>query len=268
MSKKTYYQKALFDELDHLSGKGHILAIHSAILGFCNNHLPMAAFLSQLIYWCDKGKRADGYIFKSAAEWTKETGVSRYHISQATNMLTDIGVLTTVTKKAKGSPTLHYKFDRNAFHHAIKEFIADRQIIQNPAHNICNSITEITTEISKETTSGEAGGLNGRSSLSYREYADIYELDEISHKSILYYLKKYREFKNFEHPPLTEDQWDNVTDSIMYFEELKRTVDWEAMVKIIDWHFSNTHKLLPDMSISIFNGQACKAHIILESERR
>lgn len=36
-----------------------------------------AVFLSQLLYWCDKGKSPDGWIYKNALDFYEETGLSR-----------------------------------------------------------------------------------------------------------------------------------------------------------------------------------------------
>jgi hypothetical protein len=36
-----------------------------------------AVFLSQLLYWCDKGKSPDGWIYKNAGDFYDETGLSR-----------------------------------------------------------------------------------------------------------------------------------------------------------------------------------------------
>jgi len=38
--------------------------------------LREGVFLSQLLYWCDRGEREDGFIWKTQPEWEKETSLS------------------------------------------------------------------------------------------------------------------------------------------------------------------------------------------------
>ena len=38
--------------------------------------VKQAVFVSQLLYWTGKGKRADGFIWKTQEEWADETGLS------------------------------------------------------------------------------------------------------------------------------------------------------------------------------------------------
>ena len=73
--------------------------------------IETAAFLSQLIYWSDKGKRQDGWIYKSDKEWKEELFISRYAIRKARKKLKDMGILETRIKRANGSPTVHYKLN-------------------------------------------------------------------------------------------------------------------------------------------------------------
>lgn len=71
-----------------------------------------AIFLNQLWFWSDKGKRDDGFVYKSRLEWQAETRLSDYAIRKATQELVDKGVLETELHKANGAPTLHYRLNK------------------------------------------------------------------------------------------------------------------------------------------------------------
>lgn len=50
-------------------------------------------FLSQLFYWCDKGGHPDGWIYKDADEWERETCLTRAEQRTARNALRGKGLI-------------------------------------------------------------------------------------------------------------------------------------------------------------------------------
>jgi hypothetical protein len=54
-----------------------------------------ALFLCQLLYWDGKGRRHDGFIYKSEREWTIETGLSEGEQETIRRNLTGLGVVKT-----------------------------------------------------------------------------------------------------------------------------------------------------------------------------
>jgi len=50
-------------------------------------------FLSQLFYWSGKGKHADGWIYKDADEWERETCLTRAEQRTARNALRGKGLI-------------------------------------------------------------------------------------------------------------------------------------------------------------------------------
>ena len=109
---------------------------------FCQmmDSLEGGVFLSQVIYWSDKGKGAAGWFYKSDGEWQEETTLSRYKVRKYSAILEDRGVLETKLKKANGAPTTHYKFDYEEFIKWIMKFL------QMDYEETYKSITETTTE--------------------------------------------------------------------------------------------------------------------------
>ena len=110
--------------------------------------VKQAVFVSQLLYWTGKGKRADGFIWKKQEEWTEETGLSANEQRTARKHLVKSGVLQ---EKLKGIPAqLYYRIDTDALQARLAEY--HNQVIHNV--EILPSITspaipEITSEITK-----------------------------------------------------------------------------------------------------------------------
>jgi len=76
-----------------------------------------AVFLSQLLYWSGRGKRNDGYIWKTQDEWEQETGLTRYEQEGARKNLIERDMLE---EKRMGWPAkMYYRIDFEALHEAI-----------------------------------------------------------------------------------------------------------------------------------------------------
>jgi len=77
-----------------------------------------ALFLSQLMYWSDKGSDKDGWIYKTQAEWTEETGLSRYEQEFVRKTLRKGGV---IEERYSGLPAkLYYRINFDA----LGDFVA------------------------------------------------------------------------------------------------------------------------------------------------
>lgn len=77
------------------------------LLGGINEGL----LFQQLFYWSDKGKRSDGWFYKTKRRIEEETCLTRYQQDTSREKLVKLGVIKTQIKKADGAPTIHYKID-------------------------------------------------------------------------------------------------------------------------------------------------------------
>jgi len=123
-----------------------------------------ALFIQQLVFWNDKGKREDGFIYKTADELQEETGLTRYQQKRCRDFFKTTGTLEEKLKKANGVPTLHFRINEQKLQQIIDEYengLVDNsnlKKLQNPfATNLQtqiavsnNSITENTTENTTE----------------------------------------------------------------------------------------------------------------------
>jgi DnaD/phage-associated family protein len=111
-----------------------------------------ALFLSQLMYWSDKGKDKEGWIWKTRAEMEEETGLSRSEQDTARKVLGEHGVLE---EKRAGTPAkMHYRIKWDELCKLVGDF--EQSSLQDSAIKIAGNkqtITEITTESTTESTS-------------------------------------------------------------------------------------------------------------------
>lgn len=150
------YQQEVFALLSKLSGSRNKIVVDRAFCEFMGS-LEGGVFLSQLLYWCDKG--SDEWFYKSSKEWYGETFLSEYQVRQATKRCVELGFLETKLKRANGAPTQHYKVDGQKFVAAIlKNFSIDSEKFRKPipknsrmdSEKFENVLTEITTETTTE----------------------------------------------------------------------------------------------------------------------
>ena len=79
------------------------------LLAIAGGSVGAGVFLSQLIYWTDKTKDPDGWIYKTLDEWWAETALGRYEIKTIRNTLVE---RTLIEEKLCGVPArLYYKID-------------------------------------------------------------------------------------------------------------------------------------------------------------
>lgn len=136
-----------------LTGQANVLTIPRVFVDYTGS-LDCALFLSQVIYWSDKGD-SEGWFYKSYGEWEQELCLTEYQVRKAAKHLAAMGILETKLKKANGSPTLHYRLDFERFSESILKKLKNPILSNSRIQPLKSgqSITETTAEITKETTS-------------------------------------------------------------------------------------------------------------------
>lgn len=119
-------QRRIYDVIQSLSGQSRILSIPRIFVDFTGS-LDTALFLSQVIYWSDKGNQ-EGWFFKTYPDWEAETTLSEYQIRKASNKLKEMKILETTIKKASGNPTVHYKLNIDSFSESFLKFLKKRNL--------------------------------------------------------------------------------------------------------------------------------------------
>jgi len=141
--------------ISEFSGQQSIIGCHRIYCKFMDG-LEGGVFLSQIIYYSDKGKRRDGWFYKTYEEWEDELQLSAYKIKKFADQLVAMGILETTIMKANGAPTVHYRFDFQKFTNRILEYL------RMESEKASESITETTQRI-PETTSPDGESFPGDS---------------------------------------------------------------------------------------------------------
>jgi hypothetical protein len=88
---------------------GRYIAYNVRYAQIAGGSVTAGVLLAQLLYWADKGADPDGWLYKTQAEWTDETGLSRSEQEIARRKLRDAGVLE---EWRRGVPArLYYRID-------------------------------------------------------------------------------------------------------------------------------------------------------------
>ena len=150
-------QQAMIELIKATSGQANILTIPRPYIEFMGS-LDGGLFLSQLIYWSDRGGQGDGWFYKTYLEWEAETTLSKYEIGKQAGILKDKGILETKVKKANGAPTVHYHFSFSEFQKSFVKFLYYRKSknLTMESEETSQSITETTPETTPETKASSA----------------------------------------------------------------------------------------------------------------
>lgn len=137
--------------LRKMSGQDSVITIPKIYIDFTGD-LTTAAILNQLVFYSDKGKRSDGFFYKSYKEWEEETGLTKRQVSYSIGKIKELGLVETKLKKANGSPTIHYKLDYDKLLDSIvtKCHYRLEQNVTIDSDKVSQSLTENTTENTTE----------------------------------------------------------------------------------------------------------------------
>lgn len=113
-----------------------------------------ALYIQQLLYWAPKGKREDGFFYKTKEQLEKETKLTRKQQDKCRKYFEEEGILETKLIKAKGIPTLHYKVDFRLVQKVLTE--QDKKDYPVSPKGTNPILTEPTTEPTN-TSSKEEG---------------------------------------------------------------------------------------------------------------
>lgn len=143
------FKHQVFSLISQFTGQNNVITINVPLVEFAGD-LETGLFLSQLIYWSDRGTRSDGFFYKTDKEWHQEIMLSKYSVRKSRKKLEELGLLETMIKKANGNPTVHYKFNKELFAEMFISFLRNRknELAKTEDGTFENeiSLTEITTE--------------------------------------------------------------------------------------------------------------------------
>lgn len=262
------FKHEVFNIISGLTGHDNIITLNVAFVDFVDD-LETGLFLSQLIYWSDRGTRKDGFIFKSDKEWHEELRLSKYAVRKAKKKLKEMGILETKVKKAYGNPTTHYKLNKNEFVSQFTWFLRNQQ---NESSNTTkgkfentHSLTDTTTDVKTDTKKNKGTKLN--LALSFSQYLNTKELNNDVVEVIDYYFSSYNRYTRKIHPRLKPEQWDYVVDNLFYVADENTGVDFDLsvddLIVMIDKHFETKYQNC-DYNILHFMSDGVRVHRMYE----
>lgn len=91
-----------------------------------------AVMLSQAYYWSRRTKQPGNWFYKSAKEWTEETGLSRKEQETARRSLRQFDWWQEEKRKANGAPTIHYRINLDGLTRHLLTLAPERGEMEMP----------------------------------------------------------------------------------------------------------------------------------------
>lgn len=126
-----YPQDERFHVLREATGHGSRISIERVYIEAMGKDVLGGLFVSQLVFWSGKGKRRDGWFYRTAEEWLDKDYLNRYQVDKYTRTCVKAGWLEAKIMRANGAPTRHYRIDQTKFVEWLGQY-ADLSKSANP----------------------------------------------------------------------------------------------------------------------------------------
>lgn len=141
--------------------KAKVIAVPWDLIHFVGD-TKKGVLLAQLIYLSDRGKRKDGYIYKTYDEMTEATGLSEDQIRAYYKEFEQLGIFEKKIIKANAFPTVHFKLDFGKIQESFQEFLRNRY-----SNNSVNDTGETQESLTKNTNIDTSINTNILNTLSH-----------------------------------------------------------------------------------------------------
>ncbi len=243
MTEIREFRKHILDIISEFSGQNKMLSIPRFYIELCGD-IPTALLLSQLIYWTDKTKRSDCFIFKTYKEWHSELGLSESQVRRGANKLKKMGILTTKIRKAMGAPTVHYKIQKEKFEDLILKKVKNRSLTneRNQSEERPDSSNrDYDIELNNRERKNTSQNCDAHKSFNiFRMIKSGKDIDqfvpEISEK-IRQYLNEYYEVLGKDHPNISDDQMSNILDAFDALYEKTDFIEHRSFDELLSDYF-------------------------------
>jgi hypothetical protein len=105
-------------------------------------------FLSQLLFLSDKGANPEGWVYKSEAEMSRETGLTKREQQTARRKLLALGIIQIERRGFKF--TYHFKVIWQRLYQVIEQFLRGQTVATEPKQQQQNVPTEPVQNVSTE----------------------------------------------------------------------------------------------------------------------
>jgi len=128
-----------------------VTIVPHTIIRLCDYDTAVSAMLSNLIYWCDKCGRKDGWAWKSVREWTLETGLHRRPLDRAARILKKMKLIKFKKLVASGSLTMHYRLDQEALMKKLDKVLKEQLSERTNEKHVCKRSNVKGSHVSKRS---------------------------------------------------------------------------------------------------------------------
>jgi hypothetical protein len=171
----------LLDVIADLTGENRTVTFPRTYVEWLEGDYVAAVVLNEVVWWTNwshqNGK--DGWFYRTEGEWVERTRLTRKQVVRAITTINDRAgraLIERMTKRAEGSPTMHFRLDDRAFADLVK---GEWKLPKGQNRNVpkgtiqtaetASSLTDKTTD--KTTETGPTDGVNAAPSPSVPESA-------------------------------------------------------------------------------------------------
>ena len=125
------------------------------VIGVPNELIPFigcpkqALVLAEIIYLSDKGKRKDGFVYKTYDEMFELVGIKEDTLRSYFRKFREMGFFEWKVKKANAVPTVHFKFNFGEFSNQFREFLQKRNL-KNSGNDSLKTRESLTKNTNKD----------------------------------------------------------------------------------------------------------------------
>lgn len=121
-------QKTVFKMISEFSGNKNILAIPRILIDYFDGDYPVILIFAQLLYWSPRTDDPKGWIYKSAADWKGEIGLSKKQVKRVNEIFEkkDFTLIDTKVEYVahRGSSITHYRINQEVFLAEMTAFLS------------------------------------------------------------------------------------------------------------------------------------------------
>ncbi len=103
---------------------GRVVAFYPGLRKITDNSIPASILLCQLIYWTDKTRNGDGWIWKDSSEIEEETGLTYYEQKTARKILRSHNFIKEINKRLHHK--IYFKVNQEEVNKAWENFTHNR----------------------------------------------------------------------------------------------------------------------------------------------
>ena len=116
----------ILDLMERRLGRVSLIAVPVPFLELTGD-TDSALLLSQLLYWTDRARNDDGWVFKSRDDWHEELRLNRYRLDKARRRLRELGIVEESHHLVGARRVLHLRIRQTNLRTSLEALFSSRQ---------------------------------------------------------------------------------------------------------------------------------------------